>query len=109
MNHFQHTPFYVDPRLRKVFVDFGNSLLLNSDGTLATSLYYENLLVALHLEKDASLTCSDDMLWLGIVNDKLPNWYHNNSGVQAFPARGSLSDDEMEKLSNHPLVVVEVR
>ena len=108
VNYFQHTPFYVDQRLRKIFIDFGNSLPFYRNGTFATSLR-QNLLVALYLNKNASLTCSDDMLWLGMVHDKLPNWYQNRAGVQVFPARGALSDNEMKKLSSHPLVVVEVQ
>ena len=108
VNHLQDTPFYVDQRHRKVFVDLGNSLPIHENGTIGTSLY-ESLLVALPLNKNPSLTCSDDLLWLGMVYAKYPNWYQNSAGVQIFPALGSLSDEQMEILSNHPLVVAEVR
>ena len=108
VDHLQDTPFYVDQRHRKVFVDFGNSLPIHENGTMGTSLY-ESLRVALPLNKNPSLTCSDDLLWLGMVYDKYPNWYQNSAGVQIFPALGSLLDEQMEILSNHPLVVVEVR
>lgn len=107
VNHLQDTPFYVDQRHRKVFIDFGNSLPINENGTMDTGLY-DGLLVALPLNKNPSLTCSDNLLWLGMVYSKYPNWYQNSAGVQIFPALGSLSDDEMGKLSSHPLVVVEV-
>ena len=107
IRHLQDTPFYVDQRRRKVFVDFGNSLPIYENGTLAANIF-EGLLVALPSNENPSLTCSDDLVWLGMVYDKYPNWYENSAGIQIFPALGSLSDDEMKTLSNHPLVVVEV-
>lgn len=107
VSHLQDTPFYVDQHHRKVFVDFGNSLPIYENGTIATNIF-EGLLVALPLNENPSLTCSDDLLWLGMVYDKYLHWYENSAGIQIFPALGSLTDNEMETLSNHPLVVVEV-
>lgn len=107
VSHLQDTPFYLDQRHRKVFVDFGNSLPIHENGTLFTDLY-DSLLVALPLNEQPSMTCSDDLLWLGVVYNQYPNWYQNSAGVQIFPALGSLSENEMEKLNSHPLVVVEV-
>ena len=107
VSHLQDTPFYVDQHHRKVFVDFGNSLPIYQNGTIATNIF-EGLLVALPSNENPSLTCSDDLLWLGTVYDKYPLWYENSAGIQIFPAMGSLSDNEMKTLSDHPLVVVEV-
>ena len=107
VNNLQDTPFYVDQRLRKVFVDFGNSLPVYFNGTFATS-GFEALLVALPVNENPALNCSDELLWLGTVYDKYPNWYQNSAGVQIFPALGSLTASEMEKLNNHSLVVAEV-
>ena len=107
VSHLQDTPFYLDQRHRKVFVDFGNSLPIHENGTLFTDLY-DSLLVALPLNEQPSMTCSDDLLWLGVVYNQYPNWYQNSAGVQIFPALGSLSENEMEKLNSHPLVVIEV-
>lgn len=107
VNNLQDTPFYVDQRLRKVFIDFGNSLPVYENGTLATS-GFEGLLVALPVNENPSLSCSDELLWLGTVYDTYPNWYQNSAGVQIFPALGSLTADDMGKLNNRPLVVAEV-
>jgi len=107
VSHLQDTPFYVDQHHRKVFVDFGNSLPIYENGTIATNIF-EGLLVALPLNENPSLTCSDDLLWLDMVYDKYPNWYENSAGIQIFPSLGSLTDNEMETLRSHPLVVVEV-
>lgn len=107
VSHLQDTPFYVDQHRMKVFVDLGNSLPIYENGSIATNIF-DGLLVALPLNENPSLTCSDDLLWLGMVYDKYPHWYENSAGIQIFPALGSLSDNEMKTLSNHPLVVAEV-
>lgn len=109
VNNLQDTPFYVDQRLKKVFVDFGNSLPVYENGTFATS-GFAGLVVALPANEnwDPSKNCSDELLWLGTVYDTYPNWYRNSAGVQVFPALGSLTANVMEKLKNRPLVVAEV-
>lgn len=106
VNNLQDTPFYVDQRLKKVFVDFGNSLPVYENGTFATS-GFAGLVVALPANENPSLNCSDELLWLGTVYDTYPNWYRNSAGVQIFPALGSLTANDMEKLNNRPLVVAE--
>ena len=105
--HLYDTPFYVDQNNRKVFVDFGNSLPIDENGSFNTSIL-DILLVAVNLETFPSLTCADDLQWLGLVHNKFPNWYQNTSGIQAFPSVGPLSVDVMKKISQHPLVVAEV-
>ena len=105
--HLQDTPFYVDQTNRKVFVDFGNSLPVDENGSFNTNTL-DNLLVAVTLGTNPSLTCSDDLQWLGLVHNKFPNWYQNTAGIQAFPSVGSLSPDLMKKICHHPLVVAEV-
>ncbi len=107
-NHLQDTPFYVDQTIGKVFVDFGNSLPIDENGSFDTKALGD-LYVAVPLNTNPSLTCSDNLRWLGLIHNKVPNWYQNTAGVQAFPALGSLSPDELRKLSQHPLVVAEVR
>ena len=108
VHNLQDTPFYVNQRLRKVFVDFGNSLPVYENGSFATS-GFEHLVVALPINENPAMNCSDELLWLGMVYDTYPNWYQNSAGVQIFPALGSLTETEMEKLNNHPLVVAKVR
>lgn len=103
----QDTPFYVDKRHRKIFIDFGNSFQVYENGSIAID-NYEGLLVALSVSRHPSLTCSDDLLWLGVVYDKYPNWYEISAGVQVIPALGSLSNNTIENLGSHPLVVAEV-
>ena len=103
----QDTSFYVDKRTKRVFADFGNTFQVDKDGTLTTSPNHV-LLVAMTLSKNASFTCSDHMQWLGIVQNKSPNWYQSTAGVQAFPAFGALSSNEMEMISSHPLILIEV-
>ena len=103
----QDTPFYVDKRTKKVFADFGNTFQVDKDGNLTTSPNHV-LLVAMTLSKNPSFTCSDHMQWLGIVQNKSPYWYQSTAGVQAFPAFGALSSDEMEMISSHPLILIEV-
>lgn len=106
-SHFQDTPFYVDQTKGKVFVDFGNSLPINANGSMDTRVVGE-LLVAVSLNTTPSLTCSDDLLWLGLIYNNFHNWYQNSAGVQVFPSIGSLSPDQMETLNQHPLVVAQV-
>ena len=107
VNNLQDAPFYVDQRLKKVFVDFGSSLPVYGNGTLATS-GFDGLAVALPVNENPWLNCSDELLWLGMVYDTYPNWYQNSAGVQIFPALGSLTVNDMKKLNNSPLVVAEV-
>ena len=107
VENLQDTPFYVNQRLRKVFVDFGNSLPVYENGSFATS-GFEGLLVALPVNENPTMSCSDELLWLGTVYDTYPNWYRNSAGVQIFPALGSLTANDMEKLNSRPLVVAEV-
>jgi len=107
VDNLQDTPFYVDHRRRKVFVDFGNSLPVYFNGTFATS-GFGDLVVALPVNENPALNCSDELLWLGTVYDKYPNWYQNSAGVQIFPALGSLTPSDMKKLKDRPLVVAEV-
>ena len=106
-SHFQDTPFYVDETKGRVFLDFGNSLPINQSGSMDTKIF-DKLLVAVPLDTNPSMTCSDNLLWLGLIYNKFPNWYQNTAGVQVFPSIGSLSADELEKISQHPLVVAEV-
>ena len=102
-----NAPFYVDQKKGKVFVDFGNSLPIDENGSFDTKIL-GNLLVAVPLDTNPSLTCSDDLLWLGLIYNKFPNWYHNSAGVQVFPTLGSLSPDEIKTITQNPLVVAEV-
>ncbi|KAL9985890.1 hypothetical protein ACROYT_G008342 [Oculina patagonica] len=105
-SHLQDAPFYVDQTKRKVFADFGNSLPITETGSFDTRVLGD-LYVAVPFNTNPSLTCADDILWLGLIHNKFPNWYQNTAGVQAFPALGSLSLDVLRKLSQHPLVVAE--
>ena len=97
VSQLQDTPFYVDQRHKKVFIDFGNSLPIHENGTLYTD-FKDSLRVALPVNEKPSMTCSDDLLWLGEVHNKYPRWYQNSAGVQVFPDRGLLSEKTMEKL-----------
>ena len=101
------TFFYMDQQNKKVFIDFGNSLPINSDGSMSTS-HYGDLYVALPKGEHPKLDCSDELMWIGSVDYKLPQWYRNTSGIQTFPVKGSFSTQEMTKLQNSPLLVVEV-
>ena len=107
-SNLQDTPFYVDKVKGKVFVDFGNSLPIDENGSLNTKITGD-MFVAVPLNNNPSLSCSDDLLWLGLINNKFPKWYQNTAGVQAFPALLSLSPDEIKTISQHPLVVAKVR
>ena len=82
IDNLQETFFYVDQQNKKVFIDFGNSLPINSDGSMSTS-HYGDLYVALPKGEHPKLDCSDDY--------KLPQWYRNTSGIQTFPVKGSSS------------------
>ena len=106
--HVQDAPFYVDQTKGKVFVDFGNSLPINENGSMDTKILGQ-LLVAMTLGTNPSLTCSDDLMWLGVIYNNFPNWYQNSAGVQVSPAIGLLSPDEMKTIDHHPLVVAEVQ
>lgn len=103
----QDAPFYVDEINQKVSVDLGNSLPIDEDGNMDTILK-NSLLVAVHLDNSQPTKCSDNLIKLGMVFNSDTNWYKTSAGVQIFPDQGSLSDDAMSKLADHPLVVAEV-
>lgn len=107
VKRLQETFFYVDQQNKKVFIDFGNSLPINDDGSMSIS-HYDNLYVALSKGEHPKLNCSDELMWIGSVDYKLPQWYLNTSGIQTFPVFGSFTTQEMTKLQNSPLLVVEV-
>ncbi|KAL9985892.1 hypothetical protein ACROYT_G008344 [Oculina patagonica] len=105
--HLQDTPFYVNQAKRKVSVDFGNSLPIDENGNFDIGILGD-LYVAVPLNTNLSLTCSDNLRWLGLIHNKVPDWYQSTAGVQVFPANGSLSSDDMKTIHQHPLVVAEV-
>ena len=107
-SYLQDTPFYVDQTKGKVFADFGNSLPIHENGSFDTKILGD-LYVALPLNRKPSFTCSDNLRWLGLIHNKVPNWYQNTAGVQAFPSLGSLLSHEIREVSQRPLVVAEVR
>ena len=102
-NLTQSAPFYVDKT--RVSVDFGNSIAIDEYGAM-DSLLKNDLLVAVH--PGDSKVCSPDLLPLGFVNNKSPNWYRNTAGVQIFLFSKSPME-AAEWLSKYPLVVAEVR
>ncbi|KAL9985862.1 hypothetical protein ACROYT_G008311 [Oculina patagonica] len=106
-SNLQDAPFYVDKANGKVFVDFGNTLPIDEKGSVDTEIRGD-MFVAVPVNQNPSLTCSDDLLWLGRIYNKVPNWYQNTAGVQAFPSLVSLSPAEIKTISQHPLVVAEV-
>lgn len=89
-------------------MDFGNSIAIDEYGAM-DSLLKNDLVVAVHRGKDSKV-CSPDLLQLGLVNNKLPNWYRNTAGVQIFFFSESRSPMEAaEGIKKYPLVVAEVR
>ena len=105
--HLQDAPFYVDQTKGKVFVDFGNSLPIDENGHLGTD-DLGTLFVAVPRDTHPSLNCSDDLLWLGFIKYRTPNWYKNTAGVQVFPSLGTISPQDMDTINTKPLVVAEV-
>lgn len=94
---------------RKLTVDFGNSLPILKNGSHNVT-FIDKLLVAVpkSLHEIKTVSCSDDLLPIGMVFFRLPNWYRNSAGVQSFPEIGILSDDEIEILEKTPVVIAEV-
>ena len=107
-SHFQDAPFYVDQTKGKVFIDFGNSLPIDESGAFDTSIT-NDLILAVSLDRNPSLTCSDNLLWLGLIYSKSPNWYQNTAGVQVFPTLGKFCSDLIQTVNKNPLVVAEVQ
>jgi len=105
--HLQDAPFHVDQTKGKVFVDFGNSLPIDENGHLGTD-DLGTLFVAVPRDTPPSLNCSDDLLWLGFIKYRTPNWYKNTAGVQVFPSLGTISPQDMDTINTKPLVVAEV-
>ena len=106
-SYLQDAPFYVDETKGKVFADFGNSLPIDENGHMNTEITGD-MFLAVPLNQNPSLMCSDVFLWLGPIYNKVPNWYQNTAGVQAFPSHLSLSRDEIKTISQRPLVIAEV-
>ena len=106
-SHLQDAPFYVDETKGKVFIDFGNSLPIDESAQLDAGVLGD-LLVAVPKNTNPSLNCSDDLLWLGLINYKSPNWYQNTAGVQVFPSLGTFPSHDMDTINTKPLVVAKV-
>lgn len=73
--------------------------------------FIDQLLVAVPrkpADDDKPVSCADDLLTLGVVLYRIENWYKNSAGVHSFPPIGVLSDEEVERLENTPLVIAEV-
>ncbi|KAL9973993.1 hypothetical protein ACROYT_G020520 [Oculina patagonica] len=105
----QDAPFVLNKKAKKLTVDFGNSLPIMKNGSHNVS-FIDQLLVAIPRRpvSDKPVSCADDLLALGVVLYRIDNWYKNSAGVTSFPPIGVLSDEEMERLENTPLVIAEV-
>lgn len=104
----QSTPFIVDQKKMKAYIDFGNSFQITEDGSFARM---KDLYVGLCLERDqlsSNLTCLDKFHWLGKVDQGVYNWYKNTAGIQSFPTNKTFSDIELKLAVVHPFAVVEV-
>ena len=106
--NFSDAPFYVDKKRRKVFIDFGNSFPIDENGAFDASIM-EDLIVAVPLNENPWLNCSDTLLALGQISYKSPNWYQNTAGIQVFPADRNFPLEEMAQAIDHPLVVAKVQ
>lgn len=98
-------PFMVDQTIQKVIFDFGNSFQFDEKGEFAVN--NKSVYVAVNLDGTES-TCSSRFFWLGRVLYHLRWWYHRSTGIQSFPEFGILSQEEMDIVNSHPLVVMEV-
>lgn len=110
MEGLQDAPFVINKEDKKLTVDFGNSLPITKNGSHNVT-FIGQLLVAVPrvLANDTKpVSCADDLLTLGMVLYRLENWYKNSGGVQTFPPIGVLSDEEIARLENTPLVIAEV-
>lgn len=89
-------------------MDFGNSIAIDEYGAMGT-LLTNDLVVAIHYGNDSKI-CSPDLIQLGFIKNKSPNWYRNTAGVQVFFVPKPISSiNTAEELAKHPLVVAEVR
>ena len=73
--------------------------------------FIDQLMVAIAKNKtdDTPVSCHDNLTTLGIVLYRLQNWYLTSAGVQSFPPIGVLSQDEVDRLEETPLIIAEVR
>ena len=110
MEGLQDAPFVINKQDKKLTVDFGNSLPIMKNGSHNVT-FIGQLLVAVPriLANDTKpVSCADDLLTLGMVLYRLEDWYTNSAGVHTFPPIGVLSDEEIGRLENTPLVIAEV-
>ena len=106
----QDAPFMLNKKARKLTVDFGNSLPILTNGSHNVT-FMDQLLVAMtrrETTKDKPVSCSDDLIPLGVVFYRMANWYEISAGVQSFPPIGILSENETASLETTPLVIAEV-
>ena len=106
----QDAPFILNKEAKRLTIDFGNSLPITKNGSHNVT-FIDQLMVAIPKNKtdDTPVSCHDDLTTLGIVLYRLQNWYQTSGGVQSFPPIGVLSQDEIDRLEETPLIIAEVR
>jgi len=110
MEGLQDAPFVLNKQDKKLTVDFGNSLPIMKNGSHNVT-FIGQLLVAVPralADGNKPVSCTDDLQTLGMVLYRIENWYKNSAGVHSFPPIGVLSDEEINRLENTPLVIAEV-
>lgn len=105
----QDAPFILNKEAKRLTIDFGNSLPITKNGSHNVT-FIDQLIVAITKNKtdDKPVSCHDNLTTLGIVLYRLQNWYQTSSGVQSFPPIGVLSQDEIDRLEETPLIIAEV-
>lgn len=105
----QDAPFILNKEAKRLTIDFGNSLPITKNGSHNVT-FIDQLMVAIAKNKtdDTPVSCHDNLTTLGIVLYRLQNWYQTSGGVQSFPPIGVLSQDEIDRLKDTPLIIAEV-
>ena len=106
----KQAPFVLDRASRRVHIDLGNSLKMNTSGSPSVQShgqlaagYYK------HGNVQKKRGCSGDLLWIGLIEYQRPDWYRTTAGIESLPGSEPLAVETMEDLEKSPLVVAEVR
>lgn len=104
----QNAPFIVDKNKQKVYIDLGNSLQTTGTGSFDTGELKNLYVGTVKVSDSGTLTCDSHFLWLGKVSQTASNWYEHSAGILSLPTMGTLSENEMDIITNNALIVAEV-
>jgi hypothetical protein len=101
---------WVDPNGTQILADFGNALTNNANGNVPNSgdIHLVAVKNVAAIENGATHLAAADIVDLGsLVGYYADGYYQQTAGIQAFPAKGSLTAAQLQALQTLPLAAVQ--